>query len=261
MVKCPSCGASSIFDLNVEECLWCSVSFCSKCLEKWDSEVAIKDVLETSHSEAEYQVHGFCSSQCTHQFWKKVLSSPDEKAIGTDIAKFEANWQSSLDSSILDILTKHKSSNVAEEARKAFELGTAENPAFLCWDSNGNPSPQAHQFRLNARLLLAQNLEKCGRTLDAAKIYEELQNYDRARTLREQEKQVVVRNTNVSVDINSLLQQIKDNGVVAVYRCPYCGGKLKIAKDTEITNLRKCEHCGSDIEALELMDFLKAVLS
>lgn len=65
----------------------------------------------------------------------------------------------------------------------------------------------------------------------------------------------------ISVDLNVLLKQVKDGGIVAVYRCPHCGGKLKIGKDTSLKSLETCEHCGSEIEAMVLADFLRVALS
>ena len=85
--------------------------------------------------------------------------------------------------------------------------------------------------------------------------------YEKARELREREKQIIVRRTDISVDLNALLQQVKDGGIVAIYRCPHCGGKLKVSKDTSVESLKVCEHCGSEIEAMELADFLKTALS
>jgi transcription initiation factor IIE alpha subunit len=109
-------------------------------------------------------------------------------------------------------------------------------------------------------LALAKNLEKCGRTQDAAKIFEELQMYDKSRELRQQDRNIVIKNTNVSVNLNSLLQQVKDGGIVAVFRCPVCGGKLKVNQSTTLDSLKKCEHCDSDISTLDLADFLKTIL-
>ncbi|MCJ7423499.1 phage terminase large subunit family protein [Candidatus Bathyarchaeota archaeon] len=70
-----------------------------------------------------------------------------------------------------------------------------------------------------------------------------------------------MKTTNVSVNLNALLQQVKDGGIVAVYRCPHCGGPLKVGKDTNVESLRTCEHCGSEIEAVDLADFLRSALS
>jgi hypothetical protein len=54
--------------------------------------------------------------------------------------------------------------------------------------------------------------------------------YEKAGQLRQMQKQVVVKQTVVSVDLNNLLQQIRVGGIVALYRCPRCGGNLKIDK-------------------------------
>lgn len=58
-------------------------------------------------------------------------------------------------------------------------------------------------------------------------------------------------------DLNALLKQIRDGGIVVVYRCPHCQAPLKIGKDTKTESLRACEHCGSGIETVELADFLR----
>jgi transcription initiation factor IIE alpha subunit len=85
--------------------------------------------------------------------------------------------------------------------------------------------------------------------------------YDKSRELREKDRQIFVKKTDVSINLNALLQQVKDGGVVAVFRCPHCGGKLKINDKTTMNSLRTCEHCGSEIEAVDLADFFKTVLS
>lgn len=85
--------------------------------------------------------------------------------------------------------------------------------------------------------------------------------YDKSRELRETDKHIIVKNTNVSINLNTLLQQVKDGGIVAVFRCPFCGGKLKINKNTTLDSLKTCEHCSSEITSMDLADFLKTVLT
>lgn len=116
-------------------------------------------------------------------------------------------------------------------------------------------------FREECLATLAGNMQQAGRYPDAAKIYEMLGEYDHARKMRERDKRVEVRQTNVSVDLNSLLKQVKDGGIVAVYRCPHCGGKLKISEATTLNSLKQCEHCSSEFESMDLADFFKTVLS
>jgi len=85
--------------------------------------------------------------------------------------------------------------------------------------------------------------------------------YDKARELRERDQHIFVKKTDVSINLNSLLQQVKEGGIVAIFRCPHCGGKLKISDKTTLSSLKKCEHCSSEIESMDLADFFKTVLS
>ena len=48
--------------------------------------------------------------------------------------------------------------------------------------------------------------------------------------------------------------------MVAVYRCPHCGGKLKLGKDSSVESLRICEHYGSEVETMDLVDLLEKAL-
>jgi hypothetical protein len=93
----------------------------------------------------------------------------------------------------------------------------------------------ATEFVKGGYSALALNLEKCGRPLDAAEIYEKkLKMYDKARLLRQNEKHVIIKTTDVSIDLNELLKQVKDGGIVAIYRCPHCNAALKVNDKTSL---------------------------
>jgi uncharacterized protein with PIN domain len=77
----------------------------------------------------------------------------------------------------------------------------------------------------------------------------------------EKDKQVIVKRTDVSVNLNELIKQIREGGIVAMYRCPHCNGTLKINNKTPLESLKTCEHCGSKIETVDLADFLRTALS
>jgi len=106
-----------------------------------------------------------------------------------------------------------------------------------------------------------ENWVKAGNFEDAALFLEKRGKYVEAGKMRARGREVVVRQTSISIDLNVLLKQIAEQGIVAVYRCPHCGGKLKIGKATSEASLRVCEHCGSEIETMDLADFLKTALS
>ncbi len=106
----------------------------------------------------------------------------------------------------------------------------------------------------------ARNLEEARNFEASAQIYERLGMFKEAGRARKQSQVVRVTKTEFSVNLNSLLQQIRDGGIVVTYRCPSCSAPLKISKDTRAESLKVCEHCGSEIEAVDVADFLRTAL-
>jgi transcription elongation factor Elf1 len=257
MGSCPTCGASSLFGVKTKQCAWCGKIVCNKCVPQWHGSLYIKEG-------AHYNVYGFCNEGCYNSFWSKVFVDYPLHNIGTNIEGFDKELVSMWNKAILYAI---KSSNPAvvkslsQKAIDAIAMHNAISVAFPLVTSSGQTSPEFDKFYANSKKALAENLEKCGRTQDAAKVFEELRLYDKARGLREKDRQLVIKKTDVSVNLNALLQQVKDGGIVAIFRCPHCGGKLKISDKTTLNSLRICEHCGSEIEAIDLADFLKTVLS
>lgn len=258
MVKCSSCGASSLFGLNLTQCALCGKTVCNQCVPRLIAPFSIK-VAHEQDSNRNYQLLSFCSPSCCNQFWQRVGDYQLDYDIGTDIENFEHNLIASWNKAICN--TFAPSSAARAMGGKAIQIHTRKFPAFPWWDSSGKKLLSYSIFKAKARTALAQNLEKCGRTSDAAKIFEELRIYDKARELRERDRHIFIKKTDVSVNLNSLLQQVKEGGIVAVFRCPHCGGKLKIESKTTLNSLKACEHCGSEIESMDLADFLKTVLS
>ena len=60
----------------------------------------------------------------------------------------------------------------------------------------------------------------------------------------------------VTVDINRLYDTIKTHGLAVPYRCPSCGGTLKLVGDRRF---EKCPYCGSDVDVRILMDLVSAL--
>lgn len=229
-------------------------------MPNWHGTLCIKTSVENP-AYAVYETVGFCSDNCFNQFWQKVFEYPAGYVIGTNVEDFNKNWVKYWNDSILKVLSANADGELAEKAGRAVQIHSERYVAFPWIDSSNAPLWMAQQSSTNARLALAQNLERCGRTSDAAKVFEELRLYDKARELREKDRHIIIKKTDVSVNINALLQQVKDNGLVTIYRCPNCGGKLKIDKNVSMDRLKVCEHCGSQIETTDLVDFLKTALS
>lgn len=112
------------------------------------------------------------------------------------------------------------------------------------------------------RLEGARNAEVAGRFEDAARIYESLGMYEEAGRVRERKhirKQFIV-SKNISVDLNALLNQLKDGGMIIAYRCPHCGGNIQISGNTAPTSLLTCQYCGSALKMIDLVEYLKVAL-
>ncbi|MEJ2241743.1 MAG: hypothetical protein P8Y18_06345, partial [Candidatus Bathyarchaeota archaeon] len=96
---------------------------------------------------------------------------------------------------------------------------------------------------------------------EAAKIYEDLGMYKEAGAARTKNKQLLIRNTEITVDLNKLLNQIKDGGLIVVYRCPHCNAPLKVNNESNIESITVCSHCNTKIATIDVVDFLKAAVS
>jgi len=268
MGKCPCCGSSYLLSTPTEKCGWCGRVVCKKCVLKWPGYFLVKSEKETEEKGAKYQMIGFCSEFCSNSFWDTIMKYPCSE-IGTDINEFSKNLRKLYYIAVLNALNGNPvvreqainrvkwAMSIETDICKALPLGIHADGTW------GEEAGDIHRaFGKHGYLGLAANLEKCGRPLDAAEIYEKhLKMYDKARQLREKDKQVTVKRTEVSINLNELLKQIRDGGIVAIYRCPHCNGTLKVNDKTSLKSLKTCEHCGSEIETVDLADFLKTAIS
>jgi len=76
-----------------------------------------------------------------------------------------------------------------------------------------------------------------------------------------QQQNITIKKLDISFDLNKLLQQVKDGGIVVIYRCPHCSVPLKIGKDTRVEQLKKCEYCDSELQSIDIAEFLRTALS
>ena len=256
MGRCPSCDPSSLFGVSTKQCIGCGRVGCDKCLPQLQGLFRMKTTADMASKPSVYNYVGFCSDACAQQFWNRVLKFPLQNEVGTNIAYFNPRVIHLWNQAILGACSKYHVSMV----ESAIRLHSINNPTFPWIDEKKNFSKIYTDFYNAAKLALAQNLERCGRTQDAANVFEELRMYDKSRELRERNRHIIVKNTNVSVNLNNLLEQVKEGGMVAVFRCPNCGGNLKINKDTTVDSLKVCEYCHYEITSMDLADLMNAII-
>jgi DNA-directed RNA polymerase subunit RPC12/RpoP len=242
--KCPNCGNEGAV-LRTECCIVCGKEGCAECIDN------LLTVRATAGLMFDW---GVCSDKCFETFVKKLELAIPPDAIS--VADYTGDPRLPIADEKVYELLRIAVINLIGEVDK----NLARNIRSITKETIKN-SEATRRFRKYAHLKQAENLERTGRLEEAARIYELDQNYDKAAELRKKGRQITVERKVVSVDLNRLLEQVKNGGIVMVYRCPHCGGKLKIDKNVNMDKLRVCEHCGSEIETIDMIDFLKTALS
>jgi DNA-directed RNA polymerase subunit RPC12/RpoP len=252
MGTCPNCGLKKFRGPTIETCIVCKKQGCSNCIH-----IFLLAVRSSPHVGRYDKAVYACSTKCAQKFSQMVYDAvPLAETIEArdyNEKQWDGNFygMDAFDEACFRVLMQLNPQLVQENqcaGNRAYTVVSFQSPMFK-------------KFHDEAVLVLAKKIVAAGRPLDAAHVYETYGMYDEARDLREKDRQIIVKKTEVSVDLNALLQQVKDGGIVAVYRCPHCGGKLKVGKDSQLEKLKVCEHCGSEIKTMDLADFLRTVLS
>jgi hypothetical protein len=116
----------------------------------------------------------------------------------------------------------------------------------------------AEQHRANLQRSHARNLLDAERFEDAARIYDSLAMWKEAGEARRHAKRSVV--TQVQVDVNSLIEQVRKGGLTTTYSCPSCHSPIRINATTDLHSLTHCQYCGSVIQSTDLAEFLGRVV-
>ncbi|TLZ55727.1 MAG: hypothetical protein E6K17_05215 [Methanobacteriota archaeon] len=108
--------------------------------------------------------------------------------------------------------------------------------------------------RRSLQLSHAEHLVEAERFEEAAKIYEKLKMWKEAGEIRRRSRRVVT--TQVHVDVNHLIDQMRQGGLATTYSCPACRSPIAISGTTSPNSLQTCGYCGSAIQTTDLVEFL-----
>jgi len=127
-----------------------------------------------------------------------------------------------------------------------------------------HPAPTARAIQMYRDQVRAQKLQLAGQLVQAedfeaaAKAYQEIGMWKEAGEVRRRSRRQVV--TQVQVNVNELVDQIRKAGISTDYTCPACKGHIRISGETSLATLTTCEYCGSAIQTTDLVDFLTNVV-
>jgi DNA-directed RNA polymerase subunit RPC12/RpoP len=103
---------------------------------------------------------------------------------------------------------------------------------------------------------MAKTYETAYRLEDAAKIYENLGMWEDAGRVRKKDKQF----TNITLDLNNLIDQLKKGNLATTYKCGNCGGNIGIDGETDVKGLKFCNYCGAAIQIHDIVEVIQRVL-
>lgn len=104
----------------------------------------------------------------------------------------------------------------------------------------------------------AKNLELARRYEDSARVYESLGLWKEAGETREKKTSRTVKH--VTVNLNDLIERLRDGGLAIPFKCRSCGATITIDKNSDSESLRFCEYCGSATNTELLQNLLQQAL-
>ena len=104
----------------------------------------------------------------------------------------------------------------------------------------------------------AQRLITAGRFEDAATIYEKHKMFAEAGQARAGNRTHFVKQ--VSVDMNVLIQQMRQGGITTTYKCPSCGAGIPISGTSTIEGLQKCQYCGTTLQVTDIAKLVQGAM-
>ncbi len=93
---------------------------------------------------------------------------------------------------------------------------------------------------------------------DAARLYETIGLWKEAGDVRRLRQRQVV--TQIQVNVNDLITQLRATGLTATYTCPACHSPIRITSDTKPDSLARCAYCGAVILPTDLIQAIAKVV-
>ncbi|WP_446787306.1 hypothetical protein [Macellibacteroides fermentans] len=102
---------------------------------------------------------------------------------------------------------------------------------------------------------LAESVERID---DAAMYYEKAGFLEKAKQLRIKNRNQVVHH--ITIDVNKLLNFLKESNFTIPYKCPSCHGTIKINGQRDAIKFFTCEYCGTSLQAIDVQNLINDMM-
>jgi hypothetical protein len=99
-----------------------------------------------------------------------------------------------------------------------------------------------------------------GNIEDGAKFLEEMGRYSEAKRFRSMSKPKESSGTQVTVDLNRLIDQLQSGKLAIPYSCPGCGASIGIDQSSTVDGLKVCQYCESTLNTDAIIRLLEKAL-
>jgi hypothetical protein len=132
------------------------------------------------------------------------------------------------------------------------------HPPYVKWDIRADRINHLfHQASYKTDLYChAASSLRAGRHEDAANAFEKLTLFEEAGRVRKMALQEHNTSRNVSVNMNQLIDQVRAGGLALAYKCPSCGGSIRIDKDYN-PGMKMCGYSGTPLDMTVMASLLK----
>ncbi len=266
MADCPNCGKKIGFLIKTN-CKSCGIKYCNDCGEQYGSGIGSKTEKDTEGRP--FTEHFAFKSSICKPCITRLESMVTTEAHGTN--PYGACPACGYDSSP----TKYRFS-LDEKVNFAFPNENGFTIPMLCLQAycpkctkvyskrylwvHGSPydgpanwdDPKWWNY---SQARLAESVE---RIEDAANHYEKAGLLEKSKQLRIKNKNQVVHH--ITIDVNKMLDFLKESNFTIPYKCPSCHGTVKLNGQRDANSFFICEYCGTSLQTVDVQNMISAMM-
>ena len=265
MAQCPNCD-KKIGILIKTNCKRCGTKYCNDCGNNYGSGIAERTVNDNEgkpHLEHWVPKQTLCV-RCTKAMELRLVAeamgsnpfgacpacgydtSPTKFWLGMEGAAFKFPGQPTTYSNMLCL--KAFCPKCSKTYSKQFYwAGGAKCDTVSNWNDE--------KWYNYSQARLAESVERID---DAANHYEKAGLLEKSRQLRLKNKNQVVHH--ITIDVNKMLEFLKDSNFTIPYKCPSCNGTIKLNGQRDASSFFVCEYCGTSLQAIDVQNMIGAMM-